>query len=162
MKRYIFLALLLATGITGFGQGSFKQNSAYIEFGGNGTLLSLNYERQLSYQPGFGFRTGIGFYSANPFELTIPAGVNYLFNLYNRKVLADLGFGVTYTKADVKLYIIVDRKEPYTQTNHFNYVPSAGLRIHTRNDFLWRFSLSPVINHNGFIPWVGLSFGKVF
>jgi len=162
MKKYLLSALLLALGLTGLSQGSFKQNSAYLELGGNGTLLSLNYERQLSYQPGLGFRAGAGFYSASPFELTIPVGVNYLFNLYNRKVFAELGFGVTYTKADVKLYIIIDRKEPYTENYSLNYVPSAGLRIHTRNDFLWRFSLSPVINHNGFIPWVGLSFGKVF
>ncbi len=41
-------------------QDTFKKNDVYIELLGNGVLGSINYDRQLSTQPGLGVRFGIG------------------------------------------------------------------------------------------------------
>jgi hypothetical protein len=164
MKQLYILLYLVSWSISLSGQETFGQNNIYLELGGNGPLYSLNYERQLTKQPGFGIRVGAGFYSTDPYKVTVPVGVNYLFNLYENSVLLDIGFGVTYSKADVKLYAMVKRNDPYSyiNTNYFNYIPSAGIRFHTHRNFLWRISLAPVINDYGLLPWIGVSFGKMF
>jgi hypothetical protein len=162
MIKVLCFILFLTFPVLTFSQSNFKQNIIYLEAGGNGMLSSLNYERQLSYQPGLGLRVGAGFYAANPFQLTIPVGINYIIDLYNRKVFADLGLSVTYTQADVKLYIVVDRKDLLNDHSDFNYIPSAGIRMVSGRNLFWRLSLTPIINHNGFIPWLGFSFGKTF
>jgi len=41
-------------------QKSFKRNTAYFEIAGNGLVLSVSYERQLSNKPGFGLHAGVG------------------------------------------------------------------------------------------------------
>ena len=89
--RFIFFFLLLSK-LT-LAQNSFKRSNLYIEAGGNGLWGSVNYERQLTRQPGLGLRIGVGFYTENAFYLTIPAGINYLFPLKNHTSFIDAGFG---------------------------------------------------------------------
>ncbi len=162
MKKAGLLILLLTVSIIVSGQADIKKNSVYIEIAGNGFLGSVNYERQLTKQPGVGLRIGIGTYSASSFQLTIPVGVNYLFDL-NKRSFIDLGFGVTYTRADVLLYTSVKYADPnFVNSNYINYIPSVGYRWRTKNNFMWRISFTPVINHIGFIPSLGFSFGKDF
>lgn len=145
------------------GQTTFKNNGLFIELGGNGLFTSLNYERHFSDKPGIGMRLGIGFYSTDPFRLTFPVGVNYLMKLNNNNSLLDFGLGATYSKSDVKLYIIVDNKDPnYVNTNYINIVPSIGYRRHTSNNLMWRISFTPIINQYDFIPFLGFSIGKLF
>jgi hypothetical protein len=120
----------------------------------------VNYDYQFSKKPGLGIRTGIGFYSLNPFELTIPVGVNYLFELQENRSFMELGFGATWTKANVSLYLEPDLSKK--RTNFGNYFPTIGYRKHTKNSFMWRLSLTPVINQNGFAPFFGGAFGKLF
>ena len=146
-----------------YGQTTLKKNGLFVEVGGNGLFTSLNYERQLTNKPGLGMQLGIGFYSIDPFRLTIPVGVNYLVKLNNNNSFFDLGFGATYSKADVKLYIMVDNKDPnYVNTNYINYIPSIGYRRQTIKNLMWRISFTPIINHNGFIPFFGFAIGKLF
>ena len=85
MRHWMFYLMFSLSFTCSYGQTTFKRNDIYLEAGGNGLFASVNYERQLTKQPGIGFRLGVGFYSENAFYLTIPIGINYLFKLKNKK-----------------------------------------------------------------------------
>ena len=159
MKILIFFLASTFFVTFSFGQSDFKRNDVYFEAGGNGLFSSVNYERQLTDQPGLGVRIGLGFYSENEFYLTIPTGVNYLFKLKNDNSFIDAGLGATWTRSNGKFFIIED---PSIGTQFVSFVPSIGYRKHTANDLMWRISLAPVANRYGLIPWIGLSLGKRF
>ena len=95
MKHFILCIITAAFITSSFGQTAFKKNDIYLEAGGNGFFASVNYERQLTRQPGLGVRLGVGFYTENAFYLTIPVGINYLFKLNSDKSFIDAGLGVT-------------------------------------------------------------------
>ena len=159
MRKYILTILTLSSMSVSFGQSSFKKNDIYLEAGGNGLFGSVNYERQLTKEPGLGARIGIGFYSENAFYLTIPVGINYLFKLKNDKSFIDAGLGVTWARIDGKLFS--DSKN--SNGDHFvNFIPSIGYRRHTAKDLMWRISVTPVANKDGLVAWLGASIGKRF
>lgn len=159
--RFLFLSFLFfCCSSFLFSQSISKRQSVYLELGGNGLFTSVNYDYQLTKKPGFGIRAGIGFYSLDPFVLTIPVGVNYLFELQQNKSYMELGFGATWTKENVSLYLEPDLNKK--RTNFGNYFPTVGYRKHTKKSFMWRFSLTPLVNQNGFQPFFGGSFGKLF
>ena len=159
MRKTILLTLTSVIGTLLFGQATFKKNDIYLEAGGNGLFGSVNYERQLTKQPGFGVRLGVGFYTESAFYLTIPAGINYLFHLKNDKSFIDAGLGVTWTRIDGRLF--GDSKN--SNGDHFvNFIPSIGYRRHAKHDVMWRVSLTPVANKYDFVPWLGFSIGKRF
>jgi hypothetical protein len=159
MRRQILTTLALCTAALSFGQNHFKKNDIYLEAGGNGLFGSLNYERQLTKQPGLGARIGVGFYSENAFYLTIPAGINYLFRLKGGKSFIDAGLGVTWAGIDGKLFSDSDNAN-----DHYfvNFIPSIGYRRHSEKDLMWRISVTPVANKDGLVPWIGASIGKRF
>lgn len=158
MKKLLLLNLFLFTAALAFAQ-SFKKNTIYVEAGGNGIFGSVNYERQLAKEPGFGVRAGVGFYTENAFFLTVPVGINYLFKLKNNTSFIDAGLGATWARVNGKLFgdAINSRSEDFA-----NFVPSIGFRKQTAKDLMFRFSLMPVINKYGFVLWAGVSFGKSF
>jgi len=158
--RKIFLTLLILLAVTlSFAQTNFKKNDIYLEAGGNGLFGSVNYERQLTKEPGLGARIGVGFYSENAFYLTIPVGINYLFKLKRENSFIDAGLGVTWAIIDAKLF----EESKGSNGDHFtSFVPSIGYRKHAAKNVMWRFSICPVINNSGFVPWVGASIGKRF
>ncbi len=103
MKTILLLiCVLLITSNISFGQDKNlsldnRAQSVFVEVGGNGLLLSANYDtRFLRRQNGLGARVGIG-YLADPFGdadgLTFPLGLNYLFGK-NRNYF-ELGAGAT-------------------------------------------------------------------
>ena len=159
MRKYFLTILTIGALTFVFGQSAFKKNDIYLEAGGNGLFGSVNYERQLTKEPGLGARIGIGFYSENAFYLTIPIGINYLFKLKSAKSFIDAGLGVTWTRIDGKLF--GDSKN--SNGEHFvNFIPSIGYRRHTSKDLMWRISLTPAANKYGLVPWLGASIGKRF
>lgn len=159
MKKMIFTGVTVWIISNCYGQPSFKRNDIYLEAGGSGLFASVNYERQLTKQPGIGFRLGIGFYSENAFYLTVPLGINYLFPLKNKQSFIDAGLGATWTRIDGKLF----GESKNTNGEHFvNFVPSIGYRRHTARNVMWRISLTPIANKFGFVPWMGFAIGKRF
>lgn len=153
----------MALASNSYGQNLFKQNTIYLELGGNGLFSSVNYERQVFKNPGLGFHIGAGIYGVKPSDLTVPFGASYLLKLKKLNSFIDFGFGATYSKADVKLYFNVHYINPNrVNTNYWNYVPSVGYRRLTKKNLMYRFSLSPVINQHDLIPFVGFSIGKSF
>ena len=159
MKHLILLLSIFLIVICSYGQTTFKRNDIYLEAGGNGLFASVNYERQLTKQPGLGFRLGAGFYSEKAFYFTIPVGINYLFKLKNNKSFIDAGLGATWTRINGNLF--GDSKNSIG--DHFvNFVPSVGYRRHTNKYLMWRISVTPIANKYGLVPWLGLSIGKRF
>jgi len=158
MRKCILLIFACSALTLSFGQNTFKKNDIYVEALGNGLYGSVNYERQLTKEPGLGARIGVGFYSENAFYLTLPVGINYLFPLKNQNSFIDAGLGVTLTSLDGKL---LTKKDEYNK-DWINFIPSIGYRRHTENNVMWRISLTPVINKNTFVPWIGASIGKRF
>jgi hypothetical protein len=159
MKQLTLLLALSGIIVCSYAQQNFKRNDIYLEAGGNGLFASVNYERQLTKQPGIGFRVGIGFYTEDAFYLTIPVGINYLFKLKNNQSFIEAGLGTTFTRIDGKL--LGDAKN--SNGEHFvNFIPSIGYRKHTTKDVMWRISITPVANKYTLFPWLGLSIGKRF
>lgn len=159
MKQFTFFFLFSFLAGCLYGQTAYKRNDIYLEVGGNGLFASVNYERQLTKQPGLGFRIGVGIYSENAFYMTIPAGINYLFKLKNDKSFIEAGLGTTWTRIDGKLF----KASKNSNGDHFvSFVPDIGYRIHTNKNIMWRISASPIINKFGLVPWLGFSVGKRF
>lgn len=159
MKHLTLLLALSCITLFSFAQTTFKQNDIYLEAGGSGLFASVNYERQLTKQPGIGLRVGLGFYSENAFYLTIPVGINYLFKLKNDNSFVDAGLGATWTRLDGKLF---DNSKIFNGGHFVNFVPSIGYRKYSSKDIMWRISLTPVANKFGLVPWLGFSIGKRF
>jgi hypothetical protein len=159
MKTFLILTtLFFFPGILS-AQSTFKRNDIYFELGGNGLFGAVNYERQLTNQPGLGCRFGIGAYAETSFYLTIPLGINYLFPLGSDKSLIEAGVGVTFARVDGRIF----SKEGNLYDDHFtNFIPSIGYRRHTKHSVMWRINISPVINNFGTTPWLGISVGKRF
>ncbi|MGC8751097.1 hypothetical protein [Hydrotalea sp.] len=159
MKPTLFIILLIAFTLPCFSQNSFKRNDIYLEAGGNSLFTGINYERQLTKQPGLGVRVGVGMYSENAFYLAIPIGINYLFTTNNPKGFIDVGVGTTFARENAKLFW---EKKTIADDHFVNFIPSFGYRRHTTQNMLWRISFTPVINRYGFVPWLGFSVGKRF
>jgi hypothetical protein len=158
--KIITLAVLVLSASTAFAQSNFKRNDLYFELLGNGIVASVNYERQLSDQPGFGVRVGLGFFPTEHGMLSVPLGFNYLVPLKDQKAFIELGLGATLTAEPVLFLDFsgdVYDKGPYT-----NIIPSVAYRGHTSKNLMWRFSLTPIFNSYGTLPLIGFSIGKRF
>ena len=158
MRRYACILIAISLVNFSFAQGTFKKNDIYLEAGGSGLFGSVNYERQLTRKPGLGARFGVGFYTEKAFYLTIPVGLNYLFQLKNEKAFIEAGLGVTWARRDA---ILKDARN--TSLSHFtNFIPGIGYRRHTTRNVMWRVGAYGVINDNTVVPWLGASIGKRF
>jgi len=157
----IKLSLLLISfcSVSLYGQTTLKQNDIYIEAAGNGLFASVNYERQLTKEPGLGIRLGIGFYTEKAFYLTIPVGINYLFELKKKNSFIDAGLGATWARINGEVF----GSSKNSNGDHFiNFIPSIGYRKHTNKNIMWRISITPAANKFTLVPWLGFSIGKRF
>ena len=161
MKLKLLFGLFFLTTAT-FAQDS-KPNNIYFELGGNGLFLSMNYERQIIKNENFYGHVGIGMYGIRPTYYTFPFGVNYLLNLKNHRNFIDFGLGANITKADVRLYLTAGNKSNTTFNGpYFNFIPSISYRHHTKKNLMLKFSIAPIFNQYGSIPFFGFSIGKMF
>lgn len=162
MRKCILPILTLVLSTSAIGQDTFKKNDFYFELLGNGIFASLNYERQLTSKPGFGLRTGVGYFSGDQeLRLSIPIGVNYLFSLRGNKSFLDAGVGGTWSGADGLKKDVASGERNYRE-HIWSLVPSIGYRRHIKDNFMLRASFTPIINKYRTLPWVGLSIGKRF
>jgi hypothetical protein len=161
--RAWFLILTLATlHCTAFSQDLIKKNEVFLELGGNGLFMSINFARQLTKSPGLELRGGLGVYGSETTYLTIPLSLNYNLRLGGSHSFLSMGVGGTYTKANVRLATL-ERIEGYENRNTpINFVPSLAYRYITSKDFVWKVGLFPVLISYGFLPSFGLSTGKRF
>ncbi len=159
MRKILLAILILHLFNAAFAQSKLPENNIYVEAGGYGLFGSINYERRLSKEPGFGIHAGVGFYTENAFYLTIPVGINYLFKLNNHNSFIDGGLGVTWANSNRNSVnnTLFSSRDSFT-----SFIPSVGYRKQTAKNLMFRFGLTPVINNYGFVPWAGIAVGKSF
>ena len=145
-----------------------KSKSVFLEVGGNGGLLSVNFDSRLSNgENGVGYRAGLGFIPANydlftsrPTIWTIPVGLNCLIGSHRHYL--ETGLGLTYyffrgTTSDV--WGIHENNKGHGAL----LIPSVGYRIAPPNKGLQgRLFMSPLISTAGVVLYWGFSLGYKF
>ena len=163
--KLIILSALIFTGLLSYSQEnkiepvSKRAQSAFLELGGNGIILSANYETRFAKkQNGFGGRIGLGIVTdfLDPTSgLTIPVGINYLAGKRNHYLEAGLGATI-YTLKGLTLF-----KDNINEGGVI-FVPSLGYRYQPLDgSFVFRIFASPLIGE-GSTFWAGLSIGYKF
>lgn len=165
MKTKIFLVLwlnmmIVATQAQKEISTNTRAQAVYAELGGNGLLLSLNYDvRFANVQNGFGARAGLGFI-ADPFGdatgVTIPVGLNYLIG--NNRNFCEVGAGATFYSLKGTSLFDVDVNE-----SSILFIPSIGYRYQSASKgFIGRVAITPIVAKGGSAFWVGISAGYKF
>ncbi len=171
MKYAIFLGLMFSF-ILGLAQTEkVKNKSIYAELAGAGVAFSANFDQRISKSnSGFGYRVGTGFHLQSKFNqsttnpgfnkivvLTIPAQINYVYQINGSTSAIELGVGATYTSKRIELL------ETDGSNDHLYY--NAALmyrRIPKKGNINWRLGLTPFYNAEKFFPSGGLSIGYQF
>lgn len=142
------------------------KNSIYVEFLGNATLYSLNYERRIFHKKFLSVSARVGFSYFNWFGLNdnvfdVILNMTSVFKIYNR-IYFELGSGATY-------FTNTYYDEYYNNNSIFfiDFVCTAGLRIQNYNGFQWRLCFTPKFrsyDNNSLMgmPWGGISMGYSF
>lgn len=167
MKRIsiILMTFQMLLGVIAFGQENNNKknlkNTVFVEALGNGLFGSINYERQLTKEPGLSLRAGIGFYTEYDFYLTLPFSIQYLIDL-NRNNFIETGIG--YTWADAGADDIFNNESVKNSDNLNNLFLSVGYKKHFGKDWMWKANFTPLITNNKEVtlPWIGVSIGKRF
>ena len=167
MTKVKFLTVCFFVSFMSFAQenqepnGKKLKNTVFVEALGNGLFGSINYERQLTKEPGLSLRAGIGFYTENEFYLTIPTSIQYLISLRNSNFIET---GVGYTWADAAADDIFNNENVTNSDNLNNLFLSVGYRKHFGKDWMWKANFTPLITNNKDVtlPWIGVSIGKRF
>ena len=167
MKRISIILMIfeMLLGVIAFGQENNNKknlkNTVFVEALGNGLFGSINYERQLTKEPGLSLRAGIGFYTEYDFYLTLPFSIQYLIDL-NRNNFIETGIG--YTWADAGADDIFNNESVKNSDNLNNLFLSVGYKKHFGKDWMWKANFTPLITNNKEVtlPWIGVSIGKRF
>lgn len=160
MNKFLLCVFLgISSFVSLLAQEGLPRNASYIEVGGAGLFGSVNYERQLGKKPGVSLRAGLGYYSENGNFLTIPLGINYLFELKNKKnFFIEGGLTATFARRNAEIF----KNNLPNDAHDFYLVPSIGYRKHTPKNLMWRVSVAAVIHKNTTNPWAGFAIGKLF
>ena len=167
-----------------------QKNVVFLEFGGNGGIASINYERQITQNRGLSLRAGVGmtFFDfvkekvgpttvdgcvlcgidipAPEIDLTIPMSVQYLFNLNSNNYL-ETGLGYTWQLADNEGYESGnDKKSIHVFHGAIGFRRNFG----THRKWMWKLNFTPILGvggkevdrHSEPTIWGGLSIGKRF
>jgi hypothetical protein len=167
-QRTLFTLLVVLTSFVAFSQdekaaGSATAANMFLELGGNGIFLSLNYDQRFSKkQNGLGGRLGIGFVPSidviiaeTSSILVIPFGLNYLMG--KGPNYFEAGAGGTFVSGSAK---VLDEE---SKGSGFAFVPSIGYRYQPlRKGFTGRVILSPFISGGGMTFFAGVSGGVRF
>jgi hypothetical protein len=163
MKKTLTLALavlIMSTFVTAQGDSMWSfsrqgKKSVFLELGGNGFMLTLNYEKFFTNR--FGIRLG---------GLLVPAGEKPTFigtvmgttAWGEGKWCMETGLGVTLIAGG-----FMDVSTDGSENSLFVPTGTLGVRYQPRpKGLLLRFSFTPMVFPSGFWPWVGLSIGYSF
>lgn len=137
-----------------------QAKNLFLELGGNGGLLSLNYDMRFSKTgKGLGFRAGVGFipsvdllFVETPSIVTFPIGLNYLAG--KGPHYFESGLGLTFATAETDYF-----GDDENMTG-FAFVPNIAYRYQpVSGRFTGRVSFSPFFSSGGSQIWAGLSVG---
>ena len=82
MRKIFFFVAAIFAACQLPAQKCSKRNTGYFEIGGNGLVLSLNYERQITSKPGLGLHAGVGLAGDKP---SFPLGAKSLLDLSKQR-----------------------------------------------------------------------------
>jgi hypothetical protein len=141
-----------------------KKNIIDITSGGNGLIVSVNYNRLVLINQSWFMDISAGIGTTTPLinGLTIPHQAT--LNFGKRNDFLEFGIGGSYWqgKSDISEY-----KETLTS---YNLSPIIGWRKHWKNNLALRIYANPLIHVSGeyyiedyaVIPYLGISFGYAF
>jgi len=160
----------------------------YIELGGPGVIMSMNFDSRFNSNDRFGVgcRLGIG-YGVEQFEnivakflkdffieeiqgnyfrnttkrfYSIPAGVNYIIGKPNKASIFEIGAGVTFLTKKVMLFNYYDNDKSGNVIGHFTF----GYRFAPVNGGIsFRIDFTPIIGTMGDLcPMGSVSLGYAF
>lgn len=134
---------------------------------GDGLLLSMKYERKVSPNFNLWINGGVGcYYQSGQAYTTLPVGLIYWQPLSkNKRNFVGAGTSVTYCKADVTLYAIIDYRdeESKPKNSYLNYVPSLGFRhLDAKGKVAYTWEANLVANNFTVLPYFGFSIGFTF
>lgn len=134
------------------------KNSVFIEVGGQGLGLTVQLERTF-FNRHLTLRGGVGLYGLMQRKLSIPQSASVLIHL-GRKNALELSSGITYTRAEPRLYVQVDRKNPGMVKSSF-WIPvfSLNQRWMSGPHLTFRWGLSAIVTPYALVPLPGLSVG---
>lgn len=142
-------------------EGKRAQN-VFIELGGQGILLTANYDTRFgNRRDGLGGRAGIGYIAADgEHATTIPIGLNYLLGKGNK--FFEIGLGATVVSSKVNFSFFDDNEAE--QNSSVIGTMSFSYRVQpVDSGFSFRAGITPVFNSDFFIPYYGgLSLGYTF
>ncbi len=148
MRGLLSVFLLTISAILGVA-AEFTSQALFVELGGPGLVLSLNYE--LRPTENLGFRAGFGFALLG---YTVPIMINlFLFPEPHR---LELGLGIA--SGEFASLFGGPPQSVLLFVGHFGYryQPMAS-------GLLFRIGFTPIITEDGeFFPWAGISLGYAF
>jgi len=157
MKFFTFVAFFLFFSFSTIAQNPIPPNHIYFELLGTGGFGSLQYERQILKKTQLNLHGGIGGYYDFGTYISGILGVNYLVDTKWKNRFFEFGFTMSTTPSETIYY------SPDEITQGLNrYMPNAGFRWYTKNNWVWRISVLAVMEKHGTDPWLGFSVGKSF
>ena len=151
------------------------RNSLYLEIGGNGGLLSLNYERLVPFaKPGntLALRVG-GIFIPNGnqqrgfgYEFYLPLEASVLMG--KRAVKLELGMGTTIWGYDSRRFNDLGEFEPYTYVEAVPFLRVGGRWQQPGKHWFVRVGFTPILQEHytvikyPFSPLAGISVGHNF
>ena len=140
MRKAFFLIAAIFAAVQLPAQKSSKRNTCYFEILGNGLVLSLNYERQITSKPGLGLHAGVALAGEKP---AFPLGAKYIFDLGKQRSFLEIGAGATLAEQDMWE---TNYNQPKADPYKAGFIPSIGYRYHARRGFMCRLNYTPVFN----------------
>lgn len=144
------------------GDGARAQN-VFIELGGQGILLTANYDTRFgNRRDGLGGRVGIGYIAADGDNATtIPVSLNYLLGKGNK--FFEIGLGATVISSKIDFSFFGDDSEAEQSSNVIGTMSFAYRVQPVDSGFSFRAGITPIFNSDFFLPYFGgISLGYTF
>ena len=170
MKKYC-LSLLLSVLFSGsfIGQNQenkhviydIQRNSIYIELGGLGAIVSINYERlvPLGSKTGLGFRVGAGTAGSadtatSDIAYTAVAEINFLYGKSKHYLEPGIGFANAFVASDTEQWVSIKLG--------YRYQAPKGFLFKIAPMYIYNFEKQTGNNDVFGGIWLGASFGYSF
>jgi hypothetical protein len=133
----------------------------FLELGGSGLALTVNYDARLHGRTGFGYQAGTGYYNTGANSVfTVPVQINYLVGKPGGDHFLEIGGGTTFLDSwgsNKGTTFIFDRVVGFigTATIGYRYQPVRG-------SLNFRIGFVPIFSDEGITPAGGLSIGYTF
>lgn len=142
-----------------------RAQNVFVELGGQGLLLTANYDTRFSKRrDGLGGRIGIGYIAADSDNAatTIPIGLNYLLGKNNK--FFEIGLGATFIASQSSGSFFFNDDDEVENNSTVIGTMSFSYRVQpVDSGFSFRAGITPIFDGDFFMPYFGgLSLGYTF